>query len=98
MPGATPDRLKIARANARQYTAPGDVARDKDTYLATIDGMVYGENPREGYFQGSTFLHPELKFQLTFPAGWQTQNTPQAVSSGVAWSRRGRGIPLRGVR
>ena len=27
---ATPDRVKIARANARQYTAPGDGARDKD--------------------------------------------------------------------
>src|SRR6185295_11262029 len=35
----TPDRLKIVRVNARQYTAPGDVARDKDSYLASMDGL-----------------------------------------------------------
>ena len=54
---------------------------NRDEYLAVIDGIVYGEDPRQGYFQGSRFLHPELKFQITFPAGWQTQNTPQAVAA-----------------
>ena len=53
---------------------------NRDEYLAVIDGMVYGEDPRQGYFQGSKFLHPDLKFQVTFPAGWKTQNTPQAVA------------------
>ncbi len=53
---------------------------NRDEYLAVIDGMVYGEDPRQGYFQGNTFLHPELRFQVAFPAGWQTQNTPQAVA------------------
>src|SRR6478735_10829918 len=38
---ATPDRLKIARANARQFTAPDDVPRDRDSYLASIDGLPY---------------------------------------------------------
>ncbi|MBV9772770.1 MAG: M48 family metalloprotease, partial [Gemmatimonadetes bacterium] len=53
------------------------VARDE--YLRRVDGLVYGENPRNGYFQGSTFLHPELRFRLVFPQGWKTQNLPQAV-------------------
>lgn len=48
-------------------------------YMARIDGLVYGENPRQGYFQGGLFLHPDLRFQLRFPEGWRTQNTPQAV-------------------
>jgi len=52
----------------------------RDEYLAAIDGIVYGEDPRQGYFEGQKFLHPDLKFQVTFPAGWQTQNTPQAVA------------------
>ena len=55
------------------------VARDE--YLAMIDGLVYGEDPRQGFFRGTLFLHPELKFQIQFPQGWKTQNTPQAVAA-----------------
>ncbi len=53
------------------------VARDE--YLQRLDGMVYGANPREGYFRGATFLHPDLEFQFDFPTGWQTVNQKQAV-------------------
>ncbi|MBT8487869.1 MAG: M48 family metalloprotease [Gemmatimonadetes bacterium] len=56
----------------------GTVAQDR--YLDMIDGMVYGPNPRNGYFQGSRFLHPDLAFELTFPAGWQTVNQTQMVA------------------
>lgn len=53
------------------------VARNE--YLQRVDGLVYGENPRNGYFQGSVFLHPDLRFRMVFPQGWKTQNLPQAV-------------------
>lgn len=52
---------------------------NKDTFLAHINGLVYGENPREGYFKDGTFYHPELKFQFRIPSGWTVQNTKQAV-------------------
>jgi predicted Zn-dependent protease len=52
---------------------------NRDQYLSRLDGMIYGENPREGYFKGTTFLHPDMKFRLEFPSGWQTQNQKQAV-------------------
>ena len=42
-------------------------------------GITYGDDPRQGFFEGNTFYHPDLRFQLEFPEGWQTQNTPQAV-------------------
>jgi predicted Zn-dependent protease len=51
----------------------------RDEYLQRINGMVYGEDPRQGFFRGTTFLHPDLKFQLQFPDGWATQNTAEAV-------------------
>ena len=76
---ATPDRLKIARANARQYTAPGDSARDKESYLASIDGLPYGEDPSEGFVRGRRFLHPKLGFTFTAPEGFVLDNTAQAV-------------------
>lgn len=53
----------------------------RDTYLDMIDGMVFGSNPRNGYFEGSRFLHPDLAFEMTFPTGWQTVNQNQMVAA-----------------
>lgn len=52
---------------------------ERDSYLRRLDGVVYGVNPRHGYFSGARFLHPDLRFQLTFPEGWTTRNEAQAV-------------------
>jgi len=50
-------------------------------FLRQVDGIVFGDNPREGYFKESQFFHPDLRFQLTFPAGWKTFNTRQVVAA-----------------
>ena len=51
----------------------------RDEYMTEVDGVVYGMNPRHGYFEGPRFLHPDLAFTLAFPSGWQTANLSQAV-------------------
>jgi predicted Zn-dependent protease len=56
-------------------------AVNRDSYLQRLDGLVFGNNPREGYFTGSQFFHPELRFRLTFPEGWTTNNGKQAVAA-----------------
>ena len=50
-------------------------------FLRQLNGMVYGENPRLGYFQGTLFIHPDLEFVLHFPDGWQTHNASDAVTA-----------------
>ena len=76
----TPERLKVARANARQYTAPVEVGRaDREAYLAGIDGLVYGEDPSDGFVRGRRFMHPRLAFTFTAPEGFALENTAQAV-------------------
>ncbi|MBN2481695.1 MAG: M48 family metalloprotease [Bacteroidales bacterium] len=50
-----------------------------DSYLRMIDGIVYGEDPRQGYVEGNTFYHPELRFKFSFPPGWQLENMPVQV-------------------
>jgi predicted Zn-dependent protease len=50
-----------------------------DEYLRRLDGLVFGANPREGFFRGSLFLHPDLQFALRFPEGWRTANQKRAV-------------------
>jgi predicted Zn-dependent protease len=52
---------------------------NRDPYLRRLDGQVFGSNPRAGYFRGSQFFHPDLRFRLTFPEGWTTHNGQQAV-------------------
>ena len=54
---------------------------NSDSYLKMIDGMIYGEDPRQGYTEGNVFYHPELKFRFTYPSGWQFQNTPMQVAT-----------------
>jgi predicted Zn-dependent protease len=54
---------------------------NRDDYLRRIQGMTYGEDPRQGYFEGTQFYHPQMRFQVHFPDGWQVQNTPAAVAS-----------------
>jgi len=49
------------------------------SYLDRLDGMVFGPDPRDGFFEGALFLHPRMRFRVTFPDGWQTQNQRQAV-------------------
>jgi predicted Zn-dependent protease len=80
---ATPERVSNAVANARQYSGPattGTVAgRDKGAYLSGIDGIVFGEDPSEGFVRGRRFLHPRLGFTFTAPEGFALDNTAQAV-------------------
>jgi predicted Zn-dependent protease len=75
----TPDRIKIVRANARQYVGPGAGKRDKIEYLTLIDGLVYGDDPSDGLVRGRRFLHPKLGFTFTAPEGFALDNTAQAV-------------------
>src|SRR5262249_45754003 len=76
---ATPERISNAQASARQFNAPGAGERDKAAYLASIDGMVYGEDPSEGFVRGRRFLHPRLGFTFLAPDGFVLDNTAQAV-------------------
>lgn len=51
-----------------------------DRYLQLLDGMVYGEDPRQGYVESNIFYHPELKFRFSFPPSWELQNSPMQVT------------------
>jgi predicted Zn-dependent protease len=48
-------------------------------YLNRLNGIMYGINPRNGFFEGAQYFHPELRFRMSIPGGWQAQNLPQMV-------------------
>ncbi len=51
----------------------------RNSYLQKIEGLIYGQDPREGYLEKGVFYHPVLRFQFPVPANWNYQNTPQQV-------------------
>jgi predicted Zn-dependent protease len=52
---------------------------NRDSYLKMIDGIVYGEDPKQGFVEQGVFYHPVLKFQFPIPQQWTFQNTPEQV-------------------
>lgn len=79
---APPDRIRATSREAEhtmtergqhQWTVGGE------THLRRIEGLVFGENPREGFTENGRFLHPDLRFQLRYPSNWQVQNSKRSV-------------------
>jgi len=76
---ATPERVDFATRAARQFGAPGVGEVDRDRYLQGIDGIVYGDDPSQGYVRDRTFIHPSLGVSFTVPEGFVIDNTSDAV-------------------
>ncbi len=73
----TIDRVKAARDLVASQHAQGEISRDK--YLDAIDGMLFGDEPRQGFVRGRSFLHPEMGFAFTVPPGYRLRNSPSSV-------------------
>ena len=52
---------------------------NRNTYLKRIEGLIYGEDPKQGFVENNMFYHPVLKFQFPIPTNWSFQNSPQMV-------------------
>jgi predicted Zn-dependent protease len=70
---AQPLAAKFAAAEARE--------RNRDAFLRMIDGIVIGDNPKDGIVRGNAFLHPVMRFALEFPDGWDVMNSPSQVAA-----------------
>ncbi len=49
-------------------------------FLTRIDGLLYGDDPKQGVIEGNTFVHPELRLTFTVPNGYYMVNGTDAVS------------------
>lgn len=80
---------KVAReaANWKKKTDATQLKVNRDSYLRMIDGIVYGDDPKQGFVEHNVFYHPDLKFQFPVPSQWTLQNTPQQVQMAPADGR-----------
>jgi predicted Zn-dependent protease len=72
-------RVERAEPVAAKFASASATARNREQYLERIDGLVYGDNPRDGIVRGHVFLHPVLRIGLDFPEGWEVMNSEQQV-------------------
>ena len=70
-------RVKSLAAQAKQTTGNRALTVNRDGYLRSIDGLPYGEDPRQGFVESSVFYLPEQKLRLPVPTGWKTQNSAE---------------------
>ncbi|CCH00856.1 peptidase M48 Ste24p [Fibrella aestuarina BUZ 2] len=77
---------RFTRVNqlAKDYQTqnPANYQINRDAYLRLVDGIMFGEDPRQGFVENNMFYHPELKFQFSVPSGWQYQNSPAQFQMG----------------
>jgi len=77
------DREKVTAELARQAVAgKGTLVINQNVYIRRVDNVVFGQDPRQGYFVGDLYYHPVLRFQITFPPGWSHRDTRAAVAAG----------------
>lgn len=48
-------------------------------YAQRMRGLVFGDDPREGYVRGTEFVHPFLRAAVTFPVDWDTHSGRSAA-------------------
>lgn len=74
------NRVENTLQRIASTTLPTGLSIDRDRFLQATEGLVFGDNPRQGFFQGGVFLHPDLRFRMDFPNGWRTLNQASQVA------------------
>ncbi len=75
---------RVQRAITLSGVSPNGL-RDRGKYLGAINGMIFGDGPKQGYILGRRFAHSKLRFEFSVPEGFKVQNRPDQV---VATSKR----------
>jgi predicted Zn-dependent protease len=76
------NRISAVRIKAKEWQQKLNLKElqvNRDGYLKMIDGLVYGDDPRQGYVADGVFYHPVLRFQFPVPAKWKLNNKPSQV-------------------
>ena len=81
-PGDRQKNVTKLAADWRKKVGAADLKVNRDSYLKMIDGIIYGDDPRQGFTEGNVFYHPVMKFQFPYPSSWMMQNTPEQVQFG----------------
>lgn len=72
-------RVRNAQTLATRVGGTGGT-RNAEAFLASVDGVLYGDDPAQGVVEGNEFLHPDLRLRFVVPNGYGMQNGASAVT------------------
>lgn len=76
----TEHRVARSLAAAQESgVAPEALAENREAYLREVDGLLYGDDPAQGFVNGTQFAHPVMRIGFKAPSGFKLSNTPQAI-------------------
>lgn len=71
---------RVTSVSAQTNAMPNRAANtNTDAYLNAINGMIYGDSPKEGFVRRGEFVHPGIGFAFRVPAGFRVQNQPDKL-------------------
>ena len=73
-PGKRQDDIGTKTRQAQADAGKGPYTSDGPGYLRRLEGLVFGENPRQGIVENGWVNHPELGFRFPVPGGWAVRN------------------------
>lgn len=76
---STPERVAAVTAAARQIGAPGLGESDARQWLSAIDGLAFGDDPRDGVVRGRRYLNSALRISFTAPDGFSLESARDMV-------------------
>jgi predicted Zn-dependent protease len=79
-PGNRYQRVTELATKYQQKNQLTNLKINRNGYLGMVNGMIFGEDPRQGFMENGIFYHPELRFQFNAPPGWRYNNSPSAVT------------------
>lgn len=74
------NRMAQASQLVRQTGRAGQGLRNRDAYLAQLEGAMVDDDPAQGVIDGRSFAHPDLGMQFVVPTGYLMQNGSRAVT------------------
>jgi len=79
----TPSRVKNINKLSTDIPAkqPSRLYATNEKFLSMFNGLCYGNNPKNGAFVDSLFVHPQLNFSMFMPSGWTRENSTNAVAA-----------------
>ena len=76
----TGNRVERARSTAAATGLADDqLPENEAAYHAPVDGLLFGDDPAQGFVIGRRFAHPELGIVFEAPPGFTLTNSPQAI-------------------
>ena len=70
---------RASAAAAGSGHAPDELPENEAAYLAAVDGLLYGDDPAQGFVLGSRFAHPVMRIAFEAPPGFTLTNSPQSI-------------------